>query len=178
MDVPAGPGTSGRGTAAPGTAGRGDADTTVFRPSPAGAVLDLGRSAAVTGVLAVAFAVVAVLTGAWPRTVLLVVVVIGVAVTLALGVRVLLRLTGRGPRLELDADGWTNTTGRAPRRVAWTDVSELSSVTAGGRLLLVAQLRGGGTSTVLVRRLGTPPTVIEEAVRVRLNNAFGYTPFR
>ena len=151
---------------------------TVFRAALAGPVLDLGRAAVVAAVLAVVFVVVAAVASGWPRTLVLVLLVLGLVLTVALGARVLLRLAGRGPRLVLDAAGWTNTTGRAPRRVAWDDVSKLSAVTSGGRRLLVAELADGRTSPVLLRRLRAPAGAVEAAVRDRLNAAHGYRPFR
>lgn len=147
----------------------------VFRPSLASPVLALGRSAVVTAAVAVAFVIAGAAGAGWLRASLLVVLVLGVVVTLGLGLRVLLRAAGRGPRLVLDADGWTNTTGRTPRRVAWTQIRRLSAVTEGGRMLLVADLVDGRVSTVLLRRLGRPGPVVEQAVRDRLNDAHGLT---
>lgn len=147
----------------------------VFRPSLARPVLALGRSAVLTAAVGVLFVIAGAVGVEWLRVVLLVLVLIGVVVTVGLGLRVLLRALGRGPRLVLDAEGWTNTTGRAPRRVAWTEVSRLSAVTEGGRMLLVADLVDGRASTVLLRRLGRSGPVVEQAVRERLNEAHGLT---
>ena len=147
----------------------------VFRPSLARPVLALGRSAVVTAAVAVLFVLAGALGVEWLRALLLVLVVLGLVVTVGLGARVLLRAVGRGPRLVLDEDGWTNTTGRAPRRIAWSEVRRLSAVTEGGRMLLVADLADGRVSTVLLRRLGRPGPVVEQAVRDRLNAASGLT---
>jgi len=149
---------------------------TEFRPTLARPVRALGRSALVTAAIVVLYAVVVATGGRALRVLVLVLVVAAVAVTLGLGARVLLRLTGRGPRLVLDADGYTNTTGRAPRRVSWSEVERLSAVTAGGRMLLVGDLAGDRTSVVLLRRLGANATVVEQAMRDRLNVANGYSP--
>lgn len=147
----------------------------VFRPSLARPVLALGRAAVVTAAVALLFVIAGALGVDWLRVLLLVLVVLGVVVTVGLGLRVLWRAVGRGPRLVLDAEGWTNTTGRAPRRVAWSQIRRLSAVTEGGRMLLVADLVDGRASTVLLRRLGRPGPVVEEAVRARLNEAHGLT---
>lgn len=157
------------------TSGPDGEATVVFRPSLARPVLALGRSAVVTAAVAVLFVLAGALGVEWLRVLLLVVVVVGVLITVGLGLRVLLRAVGRGPRLVLDEDGWTNTTGRAPRRIAWSQVRRLSAVTEGGRMLLVADLADGRVSTVLLRRLGHPGPVVEQAVRDRLNAASGLT---
>lgn len=149
---------------------------TAFRPALVRPVLALGRSAVVTAVLVVLFVLASVSGVGWLRALVLVPGAVAVLVTLALGLRVLVRLAGRGPRLVLDPDGYTNTTGRAPRRVRWSEVRRLAAVTAGGRLLLVADLADGRTSVVLLRRLGAASSVVEQAMRDRLNAANGYSP--
>lgn len=153
----------------------GAAAPLVFRPSLARPVLALGRAAVLTAALAALFVAAGALGVEWLRVLLLVLVVLGLVVTVGLGLRVLLRAVGRGPRLVLDDEGWTNTTGRAPRRVEWSQVRRLSAVTEGGRMLLVADLVDGRASTVLLRRLGRPGPVVEQAVRERLNESHGLT---
>lgn len=152
------------------------AGPTRFRPTFARPVLALGRSALVTAAAVVLYVVAAASGVRGLRVLVDVLLVAAVLVTLGLGGRLLLRLAGRGPRLVLDADGYTNTTGRPPRRVAWADVRRLAAVTAGGRLLLVADLADGRTSVVLLRRLGYHAPVVEQAMRERLNAAHGYSP--
>ncbi len=151
---------------------------TEFRPTLARPVRALGRSSLVTAVVVVLFAGAAASGIDWLRVLLLVLAVGAVLVTLGFGLRVVVRLTGRGPRLLLDDDGYTNTTGRPPRRVSWAQVERLAAVTAGGRLLLVGDLADGRTSVVLLRRLGTSAPVVEQAMRDRLNAANGYTALR
>lgn len=163
---------SGARTQQPGT------QLTVFRPSPAAALIALGRWALISAGLAVVIVVVSATGPAWLRTVTSLLLLLALVVTLALGARVVLRLAGRGPRLVLDEQGYTNTTGRAPRRVEWVAVRRLAAVTGGGRLVLEAALADGRTSTVLLRRLGSAPTAVEAAMRERLNTANGYTELR
>jgi len=153
-------------------------DTTVFRPSPAAALVAVGRWALVSAGFAVLLAIVSLTGPGWLRSLLGVVLVLVLVVTVLLAVRGVRRLLGRGPRLVLDADGYTNTTGRAPRRVPWSQVRRLAAVTGGGRLVLEVELADGRTSAVLLRRLGSSPTAVEAAMRERLNTANGWTQLR
>jgi len=132
----------------------------------------------------VAAAVAVGLVGAGPsRAVAAVLAVVGLGVAVAAGLTVALVLTGRGPRLRLDADGFDNRTqphlpGRAVVRSArWSEVRKVQAVRDGGRRLLVITLADSRRSVVLLRRLAEPPPLIEESIRDHLDAAGGYRPF-
>jgi len=155
----------------------------VHGPAVARTVRGAGRLCIAAAVLVVAAVAVGLVGGGPARTVAAVLAVLGLGVAVAAGLAVAFVLTGRGPRLVLDADGFDNRTqphlpGRSVVRAApWSQVRKVQAVREGGRRLLVITLSDSRRSVVLLRRLAEPPPVIEESIRDHLDAAGGYRPF-
>ncbi|HEX6196528.1 MAG TPA: hypothetical protein VFZ37_11495 [Jiangellaceae bacterium] len=101
-----------------------------------------------------------------------------VASALALIVLVsgVLRLMGRGARLILDEDGFTNATGPGTgvRRVRWRDVRKVQT---DGRFVSV-DLAGSKRSLIRTNVLDVTPRQLAQQLRARLNRGHGIRPLR
>jgi hypothetical protein len=82
------------------------------------------------------------------------------------------RLAGRGPRLELDDDGFVNATGPGAgvRRAAWKDVRTVRS----DGPVVVVDLAGGRRSIVRTGSLSVPAGELAAELRRRLDRGHGY----
>lgn len=109
-------------------------------------------------------------------------VVIGVALILALAATMaiilllsgVMRLMGRGARLVLDEDGFTNATGPGTgvRRARWRDVRKVQT---DGRFVSV-DLAGGKRSLIRTNVLDASPRELAQQLRARLNRGHGIRP--
>jgi hypothetical protein len=122
------------------------------------------------GVVVLAVLAGSFLTGA-ARTVAL--VLLGVVALPALGgvVTALVRLAGRGARLELTSDGFRNRTallGIGVRDAAWTEVLALRAM----RDVLVVDLSEGRRSLVDARVLGLSPDALGKRLRLHVGRPF------
>lgn len=119
----------------------------------------------------------------WARVLSDVVALIGLVAAVVAGAGAVAVITGRGPRLILDVDGFDNRTRPvllargSVRSAAWADVRRLQAINAGGRRLLVLTLADSRRSVVVLRRLADAPDVIETAIRQRLDAANGYRAY-
>lgn len=85
-----------------------------------------------------------------------------------------LRVAGRGMRLVLDEDGFTNATGpgSSVRRAAWKDVRKVQT---DGQFVSV-DLAGGRRSLIRTGPLDVAPKELARQLRARLNRGHGYRP--
>lgn len=130
----------------------------------------IGLGLAVVG----ASAVVATSLPGWLQfSVLAVLAVLALASTIVLVVGVL-RLAGRGTRLVLDDDGFTNATGPKSgiRKAAWRDVRK---VQADGTVVSV-DLAGNKQSVIRTSGIDADPRELARDLRARLNRDRGYHP--
>ncbi|HSK25713.1 MAG TPA: hypothetical protein VK894_02240 [Jiangellales bacterium] len=155
--------------------GEGGAGRSRYGVSPAVALRGLGvgsvllGTAVVGGVLLSALGVTG--TAGWLVTVPLALLALIGLVFMVVG---LWRLTGRGPRLEMDDAGFVNATGPGAgvRRAAWKDVR---TVRADGPVVVV-ELAGGRQSIIRTGSLAVPPKHLAAELRQRLNRGHGYRP--
>ena len=151
------------------------ADRKVYATAPAAAVRGLGL-----GLVGLGFVVLIslpLLAAEPPRWVSVVAVIVLGLITLTMLIIIgtaVVRITGRGPRLVLDADGFENRTGVrvGVRRATWREVKH---VRAHGRTLIV-ELTDGRQSLVDTSLLAAPPRDLAVDLRARLNASRGYRP--
>ncbi|PSL05199.1 hypothetical protein CLV30_10464 [Haloactinopolyspora alba] len=148
---------------------------TVYGPPTAVAVRGVGVGAVGVGVLTIALSLLlAADLPTWLTVAAVVLIAVAgllCAVVLVVGV---LRVFGRGTRLVLDDEGFTNTTGYrlGARRGAWRDVRRVQT---DGSIVSI-DLAGGRQSLVRTSALGVEARPLARELRKRLNDDRGYRP--
>lgn len=148
---------------------------TVYRAPVALGIRGVGFGAVGLGLAVVGATLVAAATlPGWLEflaSAVLAVLALGSAIVLVVGV---LRLAGRGTRLVLDDDGFTNATGprSGVRKAAWRDVRK---VQADGPVVSV-DLAGNKQSLIRTGGIDADPRELARELRARLNRDRGYRP--